>query len=201
MIELLMRRRDAFPVVKVWNIIEFEDSVFKDICVTNWGGVTGAGGVRGVAGEITVEQAAKVTSMSGKLKNKSTLTIVDFSKFTSLTSIEQWALQGSKNVTKFVMPYTIKTLGANLVYTQRHNILFIVGDEENGSNLTTINGTSFGQARAVVLYKDTPPTVSGSTGSLKNVQNVYVPDDSVDTYKAHSVWGAAPIKGISQFVG
>ena len=49
------------------NFIVFEDSDVKEICVTNWGGKRGAGGKYGAIGEITVEQAACVSSLSEML--------------------------------------------------------------------------------------------------------------------------------------
>lgn len=199
--ELIMRRREM-NAKKVWNIIEFEDPVFKDLCVSKWGGATGGSTkIPGIAGEITIEQAAKVTSINSELKNRSSMTIVDFSKFTNLKQIGTWVLQGSTNVTKFIIPYSVTTLNSNMVYTQRHNILFIVGDEENGSDLTRMDGSTFGQARAVVCYRKIPPTFTGSASSIAYVAAFYVPDDAYDTYMADANWSKAKLKKISEFTG
>lgn len=54
-------------------IIEFEDDAVKEICVSHWGGVSGAGGVAGVEGELTIEQAEKVTSLGTYFQNNSVI--------------------------------------------------------------------------------------------------------------------------------
>ena len=61
----------------------------------------------------------------------------------------------------------------------------------NRGNLTVI-------CRAFV-----PPTLSGSLSYTGNIKTLYVPDDSVDDYKAAQYWSAiaSKIKPMSEYTG
>ena len=180
-------------------IINFEDPAVKAICVANWGGVSGAGGVAGVEGELTMEQAAKVSSIGTNVfKNNTQMVTLDLSLFTGLREVPTWMLQGSNNVTKLILPYSLTTLGQNVVYGQRTNIVIIVGDAVNGSRLNRLQYGSFGSARAVILYATTPPNRDSPNS---NNNNFYVPDEVVDVYKTAWSNNASKIKPISEWRG
>lgn len=180
-------------------IIEVDDTALKNVFVTNWGGVSGAGGVAGVADEITMEQAAKVTSITGsQFKNLTTTTTIDLSLFTGLKDFGTWMLQGSNNVTKLILPYSLENIGQNVVYGQRTNIVIVIGDSINGSRLSRIQYGAFGAARAVLLYAATPPNRDSPNS---NSNNFYVPDAVVDTYKTTWSNNASKIKPISEWEG
>ena len=123
---------------------------------------------------------------------------LDLSLFTGLREVPTWMLQGSNNVTKLILPYSLTTLGQNVVYGQRTNIVIIVGDAVNGSRLNLLQYGSFGSARAVILYATTPPNRDSPNS---NNNNFYVPDEVVDVYKTAWSNNASKIKPISEWKG
>ena len=71
-----------------------------------------------------------------------------------------------------------------------------------GENCTSIGNTIFGGNGVTNLYvlATTPPTLAGEfRGGTSGVQHIYVPEDSVEDYKAASIWSnyASIIEGIS----
>lgn len=122
--ETLSRVWPGLTINCTGRIIPFEDSVAKNICVTNWGGETGGStGVAGVADEITVEQAAAVTKIWAQFKGNTALTkFNEFRFFTGVTS----------------MSYSAKCFGncSNLrELTIPENMTVIEGEVLNGCSL------------------------------------------------------------------
>ena len=70
------------------NIIPFEDDVVKSICVEKWGSWYG-GGIKGVEGEITREQAAVVTSLGTVFMNNTEITT--FNELVYFTNVKTLA--------------------------------------------------------------------------------------------------------------
>ena len=71
-------------------IIDFEDPIVKEICVTNWGGETGGStGVAGKAGEITTAQAAAVSSIGTVFKGNTDIVILDLRPFTKIVNMDR----------------------------------------------------------------------------------------------------------------
>ena len=168
-------------------IIKFEDQVAKNICVTNWGGVSGAGGVAGVEGEITMEQAAKVSSLGTKLYNK-----------TNIASFAEWyyfgQTAGTRNGDIIGSAYSSRSGKYNLVVTPKN----FAADNANGfsfisntyadtivvPHITGINQYfSYGlQCTNLIILSDTAPTFVNQMTTGRSVTNVYVPDALVSTY-------------------
>lgn len=96
-----------------------------------------------------------------------------------VTSTGQQWIWCSRNIVLIDLPSTIKTLTGYGIHTY---------DSRKEVNYKVI-------CRAV-----TPPTL-GSNSYLSKLTAVYVPDESVDAYKAASVWSgiAAKIKPLSEY--
>lgn len=102
--ELIMRRREM-GVINLGTIIEFTDDEFKRICVENWGGATGGSTkVRGYDGELTVEQAAKVTNIGTVFAGNTIMEEADFSIFPNVKTWPSRALNGNTSLKKLIMP-------------------------------------------------------------------------------------------------
>ena len=102
--ELIMRRREM-GVINLGTIIEFTDDEFKRICVENWGGTTGGSTkVRGYDGELTVEQAAKVTNIGTVFAGNTVMEEADFRIFPNVTTWPSRALNGNTTLKVLYMP-------------------------------------------------------------------------------------------------
>ena len=71
----------------------------------------------------------------------------------------------------------------------------------NGSYLTATHGSNL--SLTVICRAFVPPTLSGSLNYTGNIKTLYVPDDSVDDYKAAQYWSAiaSKIKPMSEYTG
>ena len=205
MIEVMMRRREM-NAKKVWNIIEFEDPLVKEICVSNWGGVNGAGGVSGVAGEITMEQAAKVTSILTKF-NGTAITKFNELYYFENAQVPGNAFQNCSSLIEVSLPKKMTALpGSTSSFKNNKNtvVYFPEGYKRlkystfgAGCNnvklilpttLNTIEGaTLFDGSNYIFVIKATTPPTLNTNGSNK-MSKIYVPDESVDDYKEATNW-------------
>lgn len=183
-------------------IIKFEDATAKQICVTNWGGVSGAGGVAGVEGEITMEQAAKVSSLGTKLYNRH-----DIASFAEWYYFGQTA--GTRNGDIAGSAYNARSGKYDLVVTPKN----FVANNANGMScisntnadtivvphITTMNQYfSYGLACTnLIVLDDTAPSIVSQAATGRSVTNVYVPDDLVSIYGGKL---GASAKPLSQFI-
>lgn len=86
-------------------IIEFTDDEFKRICVENWGGATGGStNVRGYDGELTMEQAARVTNIGTVFAGNTVMEEADFRIFPNVTTWPSRALNGNTTLKIVYMP-------------------------------------------------------------------------------------------------
>ena len=147
-------------------IIEFEDAEAKRICVANWGGEYCASTNKyGMKGEITMEQAAAVTTIGTAFKNNTLITSLKELKYFRFTSLQNdETFRGSSNITVIEFP---STLGA--IYGFPFNY-----------RKTTIT---------LVFHSISVPTYSGSKTSYffgaDKFGICYAPDESLDAYRAY----------------
>lgn len=184
-------------------IIKFEDAVAKQICVDNWGGATGGStGVAGVAGELTMEQAAKVSSLGTKLYNRH-----DIASFAEWYYFGQTA--GTRDGDIIGSAYNSRSGKYDLVVTPKN----FVANNANGMScisntnadtivvphITTMNQYfSYGLACTnLIVLDDTAPSIVNQAGTGRSVTNVYVPDDLVSIYGSRL---GASAKPLSQFI-
>ena len=183
-------------------IIKFEDQVAKQICVTNWGGVSGAGGVAGVEGEITMEQAAKVSSLGTKFRANTT-DLSPLRYFTGVTWLANGEFKADAAYTHkvIVLPPNVNTINANNYITDYVNIDFIYV----GPKLISITaGRLFGRA-PLILVMDFPPRFSPDKiwRQMQSTLTIYVPDAYLNDWKTNASWSsqANKIHPLSEYTG
>ena len=200
-------------------IIDFEDQAVKTICVNNWGGVTGGStGIAGKAGEITMEQAAAVSSVGTVFKGNTSIT-----KFNELYFFEKAALpsncfQGCTALTEATVPKNLTSLPVNAAFRNCSSLRTLYFGEgfttlpyssmEQCTNLALILPTTFttitsafysGSGYILVIKAMTPP----NSAEGNRVVKYYVPDDAVAIYKSAPNWVSVAnlIFPISQYEG
>ena len=87
------------------DIIQFADAAVKAICVQNWD--------TNGDGELSMNEAAAVTSLEGVFSNNQTITSFDeFQYFTGVTSIRGGEFTLCSNLTSIVFPTSVTTIGS-----------------------------------------------------------------------------------------
>ena len=117
----------------------------------------------------------------------------------NLTSLSGSAFQ-STGISKVVNLGAITSIGDT--FRNCTNLNFV----RLPSTLTAINSFAFqvcGSSMTVICEAETPPTYGSIAFTKSNVVVVYVPDDSVDAYKAASGWSAlaSKIHPLSEYTG
>lgn len=203
-------------------IINFEDPAVKAICVANWGNANGGStGVAGVEGELTMEQAAKVSSIGTYFKgNTSIVNLNSLRYFTGVTSLAGQSFQGCSalqyayippKVTKIDQTFTNCSSLKKVVFPAVFNYIGYMSINCYGTNVvldfTTLSSISnfalyHGTYIIVIRQSTTPPSFNLRNNNDSQMAKVYVPDEAVDTYKAHASWSsvASKIYPLSQYV-
>lgn len=169
-------------------IINFEDDAVKAICVSNWGNANGGStGVAGVDGELTMEQAAKVSSIGTVFQSNTTIVTLDLRHFTGVISMTQQFAISCTSLTTVYFPPNVKTSNGNdarffagstalrhVVFgsslerlkkyafqintTNSQYITVVIGDAVNGSQLKSINSyNTLFNVANLILYSNIPP--------------------------------------------
>lgn len=198
--------------------------------VDNTGGEYTPGTTKTAVG-ITLKQCAAVTSIGTIFKsNTSIRKFNEFQYFTSVTSLSNNAF-ASSGIAEITFPNSLRTIGGTgnyaSVFQSCYNLTQLilnegvtrVGDRwiwdsyhisliDLPSTITALNGYGIQPYRKnqvnfnIICRATTPPTL-GSSGYLTKLVKVYVPDDSVDAYKAANKWKdfATKIVGLSTYSG
>ena len=181
MIELMLRRRG---MGKGDPVIEFADSNIKAKCVSGYGGAEGGyastsyriGGVKvpGKAGEITYKQAESVLTFpqdtTGTFFNGTYTSFNELQYFTHCTKINGKAFQSSTFSGTITFPSSVTTISSKAFYSLR--------------------------CPGLIFLSTTPPSMA-DFAQTNNITRVYVPDDSVNTYKSSWSNWSSKIKPIS----
>ena len=192
---LISRRRGYAEPPKI-PVLEFTDDAIKAIAVANWGGVTGGStGIAGVADEVTVQQANAVTSF-GSVFNGALTTSEDFNLFPNVKTLGDNAF-GNYAGNVFKLPTNIKTIGHKFLYNSSGSANTNTTRVEFGANVTTVGQWCCRYRKniqTIVCYATTPPTLNSypfrnaTAQDINTTFKIYVPDNSVDAYKAASQW-------------
>ncbi len=106
-----------------------------------------------------------------------------------VTSIGNYAFQGCYSLTSLVIPEGVTSIGAQS-FQNCYSLTSLVIP----SSVTTILTSAFQMGNHMVTIKSlpaTPPTITNTTfGNMSKLEYIYVPDDSVETYKAATNWVA-----------
>ena len=141
----------------------------------------------------------------------------------TLTSIGRYAFQGCSSLAEIAFPDTLTNIGSYAFYGCK--LLTSVINLENTkvtdiwefafsacsslaeitlpTGVTSIRNYAFFQSSSLQYIRieaTTPPTLSSTNAIPSSIGAIYVPDESVETYKAATNWSsfASKIKGISE---
>ena len=171
--------------------VPFADSAVLAICVANWD--------TNGSGYMSKNECAAVTSIGTKFKGNTE--IASFNEFENFTGIKTWdnyAFMGCNNLTSIKLPNNLPAIPVGL-FANCTSLMSIDIPE----SVTAINREAFwtcGGLISIVVRNPTPITLV--SGALTGVTaSIYVPDDSVDAYKAASGWSsfASRIKPLSEY--
>lgn len=185
-----------------YGYIDFVDPVVRDICVANFD--TDGDGV------ISIEEAAAVTDIGTVFSTNAQIqTFNEFQYFTKLTSLPsvngRGKFAGCTKLESIKLPSSIESIGgACFRYTKIHEITI-------PENVTSLAGNqAFADCSNLkkIIIRSNKISTGPGTNFLANTPiaagegYIYVPDDSVDTYKAFSGLSpyASQIKPLSEYV-
>ncbi len=147
---------------------------------------------------ITPAQAAAVSSLGTAFNNSVITSFDEIYLFTSLS-----VLGGFKGTSlpSMNVPSNIVTLdnGAFMDSLLEEIVMPATLQAIRGSAFIA-HGNAYRKLTKVIIYAETPPTMSNNAFLGQNYVNIYVPDASVDTYKSAQYWSdsASKIKGLSE---
>ena len=152
--------------------IIFADPVVKQICVENWGS----------DGEITYEQAAAVTDLETAFGGNTEITSFnELRYFIGLTQIEEYAFQNCIGLTSMEIPDFITSIGESAFDGCTGLISITIPN-----SVTSIGVQVFASCTGLISITSeniNPPILGASAFSGTPLENIYVPSESVDTYK------------------
>lgn len=222
--EMLHTTWPTLTITARGRIINFEDMAVKNICVSNWGNANGGStGVAGVDGELTMEQAAKVSSIGTVFASNTAIKDIDLSIFENVSSLPARWVDGDTALRTVVLP---PKLTATLSYffsgnTALQRVIFPQGFKNFAyftisrcssnvicdlpSSLTTIANNAVqstgGSKVTYLLHSDV-----GSFDGLKNssqINYIYVPDEYLSNYQTYLSGNASlsKLKALSEWAG
>ena len=116
----------------------------------------------------------------------------------SLTTIGNTAFNGCSSLQSIQLPGSLTTIG-NSAFNGCSSLQSIQLPE----SLTTIGNSAFNgctSLQSIIMKSTTPPTLSNTGAIPSTIRAIYVPDASVEVYKAATNWSsfASKIKGVSE---
>ena len=171
---------------------------------------------------MTLKEAQRVTSVGTVFRSSSIGDFHEFQYFTSVTSIGSNAFRSS-TITGITFPDSIVSIGqyaffscAGLTSIKLNEGVTTVANQwiwqtnsmtliDFPSTMTTMNGLAFqtnGRIRFTCICRAVTPPSLGDSNYTNALLAFYVPDDSVDLYKAASKWAdfATKIKPLSEYI-
>ena len=154
------------------NIIQFEDEAVKAICVGYWDSDNN--------GELSYDEAAKVTDIADVFKKANISTFNEFQYFTGLKKVSKYAFNGCANLIRIIIPQNVNIIEeyafascTNLARITLNTDLTTIGLYAFGncnslktitipSSVTIIQGSAFNNCSilsTVYCAPTTPPTV------------------------------------------
>lgn len=155
--------------------------------------ITGMGeSIFNEAGIKSIEMPSGLTEIKKAMFFVTPLTAITLP--TSLVSIGNNAFR-STQLTSITLPEGLTTLGGNTFYASKLTSITLP------STITTLGGTEFYNCplTSITCLATSPPTITSNTFNNTNNCPIYVPAESVETYKSASNWSslASRIEAIS----
>ena len=190
------------------NVIQFEDEAVKAICVGYWDSDNN--------GELSYDEAAKVTDIADVFKKANISTFNEFQYFTGLKKVSKYAFNGCANLIRIIIPQNVNIIEeyafascTNLARITLNTDLTTIGLYAFGncnslktitipSSVTIIQGSAFNNCSilsTVYCAPTTPPTVG--SWAFETTCKIYVPRQSINAYKSANNWSeyASQIEG------
>ncbi len=198
--------------IQTYTNIAFADEQVKAVCVMNWD--------TNGDGELSIEEAAVVTSLEGAEFPNDITSFNELQYFTSLTAIESFAFSSMSELTEITFPSSLTTIGSfafqscssltNLVIpegvTSIKSFAFqnYTGIVTLPTTLTSIGGVSFQNAQGAKVSWPEPPAALTqdfySAFGSKRDKLLYVPLGSYDIYDDTPTWWAFDIREYGNIV-
>ncbi len=198
--------------IQTYTNITFADAQVKSVCVQNWD--------TNGDGELSIEEAAVVTSLEGAEFPDDITSFNELQYFTSLTAIETFAFSSMSELTEITFPSSLTTIGSfafrscssltNLVIpegvTSIESFAFqnYKGIVTLPTTLTSISSFSFQNAQgAKVSWPEPPAALTQDFYSAFGSQRdklLYVPLGSYDIYDDTPTWWAFDIREYGNIV-
>ena len=128
----------------------------------------------------------EITGLKKSSRLLSSIKIVDASKLTSWTTVENQAFDNCQGLISFKLPNSITTIGSSAFnYCVKLTSLTLP------DTLTSIDSFAFNGSRgltSITFLSTTPPTLGSSVFNQTNNCPIYVPAASVNDYKTAPVW-------------
>ena len=191
--------------------VPIADPAVLAICVANWD--------TNASGYMSKNECEAVTNLGTLFKGNTEITsFEELNNFTEVSELTASAFNGCTNLTSLNI-VNIKSFRGNCLYGTAITKIIAPNAElfesSTCSSVSTLEEVFLGKnmssianyairinagLHTIVCAASTPPTLgSGNFTSSPNIAGIYVPDESIDTYKAETNWNsfANKIKGIS----
>lgn len=116
-------------------------------------------------GEVSYAEAKAVTDIGTHFKGVQFSSFDEFQYFTGVTELKANAFNGCNSMSSLTIPKSVTKINGSAIYTS-------------------------GAVFTVTILATTPPSGGYPFNGGNKPTSIYVPDESVDAYKAHSVWSA-----------
>ena len=187
------------------DIIKFADMAVKSVCVKKWD--------TNGDGELSYEEAASITTIEKAFKENEYIASFDeFQYFTGITAIDDEAFLSCKNLYSISIPKNVKTIGNRAFYCAESEGSYIyytsslstislpdglisIGDYAFErcnflksitipASVTLIGTSALNCTVQNIYFKPSNPPTFGSKYIGTNATKIYVPQGSVEQYKA-----------------
>ena len=196
--------------LKYRETIDFEDAEVKRICVANWGGeYSSSTNKYGVPGEITMEQAAAVSSIGTTFNNNQVIEhFMELQYFTKLTSLYASSsgdapFYNCRNLKTIKIPEGVTNCRNAFYYCSTITFIELPSTITAALDLYTFRNTS-GNKKLIVHFSNPVAMMEkGTYGSaaFNFDRGIYVPDENIDKFKANTTWNKHSIYPLSEWDG
>ena len=142
---------------------------------------------------------ASLSRESFRNRNPAAVSFAGSQAITLPMNVPSSAFYWCYHLSEVVLLDSVKTVADN-AFVRAYNLTITIG-----TGLTGFTGSDvfYNDNVTMIIHATTPPTVNSSAFSRATFIAIYVPDDSVDAYKAATGWSqwASKIRPISQYTG